>query len=107
MRLIDADTLERWLEMNYANANPLDYLTKATLAECLAKVKASPTIDAVPVVHGRWQGEADGYADGYPVYDVWYCSECGYCVDDGTDDPALLPRHCPDCGAKMKEDAEK
>lgn len=50
MRLIVADALERWLEMNYANANPLDYNTKATLAECLTKVKASPTIDAVPVV---------------------------------------------------------
>lgn len=54
-----------------------------------------------PMRHGRWQGEGDGYADGYPVMDVWYCSECGYCIDDGTDDPSFLPKYCPECGAKM------
>lgn len=32
MRPIDADTLERWLETNKANTNPLDYNTKATYA---------------------------------------------------------------------------
>ena len=55
----------------------------------------------VPVRHGRWQGEGDGYADGYPVLDVWYCSECEYCIDEGTDDPSFLPIYCPHCGAKM------
>ena len=48
-----------------------------------------------PLTRARWQGEADGYADGYPVYDVWYCSECEHCIDDGTDDPAFLPCYCP------------
>lgn len=51
---------------------------------------------------GCWIGEADGYADGELVYDVWYCSECNHCIDDGTDDPDLLPNYCPNCGAKMK-----
>lgn len=51
---------------------------------------------------GVWVGEADGYADGELVYDVWYCSDCNYCIDDGTDDPTLLPNYCPNCGAKMK-----
>ena len=53
------------------------------------------------VKHGVWVGEADGYADGELVYDVWYCSECNYCIDDGTDDPELLPNYCQKCGAKM------
>ena len=35
------------------------------------------------------------------VYDVWHCSECDYCIDDGTDDPELLPKYCPGCGALM------
>lgn len=51
---------------------------------------------------GEWIGEADGYADGEPVYDVWYCPECNHCIDDGTDDPALLPNFCPNCGADMR-----
>ena len=54
-----------------------------------------------PMRHGRWQGEGDGYADGYPVMDVWYCSECGYCIDNGTGYPSFLPKYCPHCGAKM------
>lgn len=51
--------------------------------------------------HGRWLGEGDGYADGEIVYDVWYCSECNNCIDNGTDDPAELPKFCSECGAKM------
>ena len=57
--------------------------------------------DVAEVVHGVWQGEGDGYADGALVYDVWHCSNCGHCIDDGTDDPEALPNYCPSCGAKM------
>lgn len=53
------------------------------------------------VRHGYWQGEGDGYADGEMVYDVWHCSVCDHCIDDGTDRPELLPKYCPECGAKM------
>lgn len=59
---------------------------------------------AAPVVHGQWIGEGDGYADGEIVTDVWYCSECDYCIDDGTDRPDMLPKFCPNCGAKMDEE---
>lgn len=48
MRQIDADILERWLEMKYADAHPLDYNTKASFGECLTMVKTMPTIDATP-----------------------------------------------------------
>ena len=60
-----------------------------------------PAADVVEIRHGRWDGEGDGYADGEIVIDVWYCSECGYCIDDGTDDPNILPNYCPNCGAYM------
>lgn len=56
---------------------------------------------------GEWTGESDGYADGEPVYDVWHCSECNHCIDDGTDDADLLPNYCPNCGSKMKGGAEQ
>lgn len=52
---------------------------------------------------GEWQGEADGYADGELVYDVWRCGDCGHVEE--TDDPDLLPRFCPDCGRAMTPDA--
>lgn len=57
------------------------------------------TVDGRP--KGRWLGlEYDGYADGYPVYDLWGCSECGgeYC---GEDVPVEY-MYCPNCGADMR-----
>lgn len=63
-------------------------------------VKAAPAADVVPVVHGRWVGlEYDGYADGYPVYDLWECSVCGEEVS-GEDVPTTHP-WCHGCGARM------
>ena len=62
---------------------------------------AEELVEYAPVVHGRWDGEGDGLADGEIVLDVWYCSKCGHCIDDGTDDPCVLPNYCPTCGAKM------
>lgn len=65
-----------------------------------------PAANVAEVVQGQWEGEGDGYADGEIVLDVWYCSQCGYCIDDGTDNPDLLPKYCPGCGAKMDGAAE-
>lgn len=67
---------------------------------------SAPAADVAPVRHGHWIGEGDGYADGALVYDVWHCSECDYCIDDGTDAPELLPKFCPSCGAKMDGGAD-
>lgn len=60
--------------------------------------------DVVEARHGRWIGiEYDGYADGYPVYDLWECFECGEEVR-GDDVPSTHP-WCHSCGARMdKED---
>lgn len=70
-------------------------------AKNLQSILDMPAADVAEVVHGEWQGEGDGYADGALVYDVWNCSNCGYCIDDGTDDPERLPKYCPNCWAKM------
>lgn len=51
--------------------------------------------------HGYWRGEYDGYADGQPVYDMWYCSECDYYVED---DSYPEYKYCPNCGTKMDEE---
>lgn len=52
---------------------------------------------------GSLEGEADGYADGELVYDVWRCGDCGHIEE--TDDPDLLPRFCPNCGRAMTPEA--
>lgn len=53
---------------------------------------------------GHWKPiEYDGYADGYPVWDVWECSKCGL---EHNGDKESLTAFCPDCGAKMIEPQE-
>lgn len=70
------------------------------------KLQKVPAADVAEVVYGQWEGEGDGYADGEIVLDVWHCSQCGYCIDDGTDNPDCLPKYCPGCGAEMDGAAE-
>lgn len=53
VRLINANALTRWLEMNKSNAHPLDYSTKGAYASCITMVGAMESIDAVPVVRCR------------------------------------------------------
>ena len=52
--------------------------------------------------HARWVGEEyDGYADGYPVYEIWSCSRCG--IEFRCED--MDWQFCPRCGAQMDEEA--
>ena len=71
--------------------------------DVLEDVEDFPAADVVEVKHGEWIGEADGYADGELVYDMWYCSNCDYCVDD---DEKPWYHYCPNCGAKMDGDGD-
>lgn len=97
MRLIDADAAYERAQAD-SRRGALEDWEFDMIANLL---DSAPTVDAEPVVHGRWDGEGDGLADGEIVLDVWYCSKCGHCIDDGTDDPCVLPSYCPNCGAKM------
>lgn len=91
MRLIDADALkERMGDAHfqcYGNAIML--------------VMDAPTVDAAPVVHGRWLS-LDEYARkiGAVIEDDvggWaYCSECGQPMRE-----FYGWGYCPDCGARM------
>lgn len=87
-RLIDANALLRRLkEIHHMNG-----------IKMRLEVEYAPTID--PVKHGEWVGlEFDGYADGFPVYDLFMCSKCGEELS-GEDTP-YINLYCRKCGAKM------
>ncbi len=53
---------------------------------------------------GEWCADYDGYSDGEPVYDMWWCSACGEYFDEWDDRPTW--KYCPNCGAKMSEGDE-
>ena len=80
MRLIDADAL----------LNREVYYDRA---ECLVlryEIEKAPTIDAVPVVHGRWYWAEDRHCK---------CSVCGQYAT--VKRLVVKTNYCPNCGAKM------
>ena len=82
-RLIDADKLISAVKSNVLTTDSLKTYVEAS-------VNAQPTVDAVPVRHGKWK-----------VTSCYIkCSECGECF-------MLIPQNfCPACGARMDEDEE-
>lgn len=61
---------------------------------CYNAIDAVPTIDAAPVVHGRWTFGGDG---------IIQCSLCEMTYpSQGAFKKAFYPMHyCPSCGARM------
>lgn len=86
-----------------------EYITKEQVLEAIkgkmwpgeleAAIKAIPSADVAPVVHGEWIGTwGDGYANGFIVYEEFECSRCG-CVHHADGEP--MWDYCPQCGARM------
>lgn len=89
MRLIYAEDvikeIDEWLEVVGAVVigKHLSYY-----GELLGCIKDAPTVEAVPVVRGKWVGVE---------YDMFFeCSNCGYSTDYS------LTNFCPNCGADMR-----
>lgn len=82
MRLIDADALLEDIRSHSASYFADDFAREW--------VDKQPTVDAVPVRHGHYVGEAD----------VWKCSECGCVFEDEYEKPTY--NYCPNCGADMR-----
>lgn len=103
MRLIDADALRDKLQEEIDKAIPPfdDVIGSIRCGVRLARniVEDEPTIDAVPVRHGKWIDEGQ-YADFFPHHE-WRCSECGEHVIE-IDTPWY--KYCPNCGARMVKD---
>lgn len=93
MRLVDADAAVELLQ----SLGPRSYRReKGTIMEAMKMLSCeeyTPTIEAVPMVHGHWTREYD-------------CSECG--MPAPTDDrisfiDIVELKFCPYCGAKIDE----
>lgn len=86
MRLIDADALKLDIMCVYgSNPQYINWLNHA------------PTVDAVPVRHGKWIHEVRYTIDSLHSYQQYRCSECGMTYITNT-------KYCPNCGARMVED---
>ena len=62
-----------------------------------------PAVDAVPVVHGRWEKVDDMWDDIH-----YRCSACGceWFLEDGTPEENGM-KYCPNCGAKMDGETDE
>ena len=92
-RLIDANALKA-----HINGVSTHWLNDWSTLGVLAAVDKQPTVDAVEVVHGKWEMGVD---EG--DYEYGTCSVCGYTEYNAF--CCLLPHnYCPNCGAKMDGD---
>lgn len=58
-----------------------------------SRILQAPTVDAVPVVHGRW---VHTHKHNSWFTECYECSACGFEDADG-----FGGNYCPNCGAKM------
>ena len=103
MRLIDADKaveqINEWLHQT--RAIPLNTSYHFELLGC---IEDRPTIDAAPVVRGKWKRgrEFSSYPRVPFIGDAYYCSNCEEEAYWDTDYGQQLFGFCPNCGAKME-----
>ena len=90
-RLIDADVLLKHLTNCIETTKGL-FRSVCVAIKCF--VEQMSTVDAVEVVHGRWEPHPR-----HPGFDR--CSVCRDCIigNDWADDEKW--NYCPNCGAKM------
>ena len=107
-RYIDADNLIDKCDCLYkeTNTETVDFMRigyNHAVSDTIAIARNLPTADVRENVHAHFIGtEYDGYADGYPVFYEWKCSNCGCIFED--EEPTY--NFCPICGAHMDERSE-
>lgn len=88
MRLIDVEVLANWIDGSQRLDTEHDY------EEVARYIEECPTVDAVPVRHGRWVKSGQSFV--YPhKFRNYSCSVCGYDIEK------TKYNYCPNCGARM------
>lgn len=91
-RYIDADPYDKLLEQREKALWEIDALPVAdAVSQCRKLLSKQPTIDAVEVVHSRWE---EPFLHGIFVCRNCYKSGVAHLRKEKTS-------YCPDCGAKM------
>ena len=91
MRLIDADELlVQMIGMNDGWFDP------RPAYDCESLVRQQPTIDAAPVVHGRWE---EPESESTRLLDKRVYAQCSVCKKESYF--GWTDKYCRDCGAKM------
>ena len=85
MRLIDANTLKAEFTGNF---HEMWHYTGSR-----AMIDVAPTVDAKPVVHGRWVSDEGDV--------LFHCSECETQISTSWNYDDLHWNYCPNCGAQM------
>ena len=92
MRLIDADALIVEIKTclwDWESVNGI--MAKTVLNQTITDIGNMPTIDAVPVKHGKW------IVKGQDIF----CSVCGEESAYTWSGASKFSNYCPNCGAKM------
>lgn len=95
MRLIDADKLDFSFDRRCFCEEDEGYVRGAD--DAISVVENAPTIDAVPVVYGRWV-----YGEDVDIQ----CSICGHDAYTEGDYRQVKTNYCPNCGARMDKEDE-
>ena len=91
MRLIDADAVK----FNFQYGRDDNGILLVPYRDAKKLIEAAKTVDAVPVVHGRWEY----IQQTLNTLSQLRCSFCGWWSLDPSIDGAY--NYCPNCGAKM------
>ena len=93
-RLIDADRLLGFIDFDKAVIGE-----EHEASDIIAMIKTAPTVEAVPVRHGKWIVTAGGKQCDCPVCGEWFDNTCNY-------DIRKTWKFCPVCCTRLEADGD-
>ena len=103
-RLIDASKLLDKFQFRLPNTDETSLIVNDCVAIARKAIMEEPTVDAVPVVHGRWETDKEDIRWGNSLKRK-HCSNCGKRPHfDKEQRVFILADFCHHCGAKMDGD---